>query len=273
MNDNNNKLEALKILKHHATLHAFSQNDIDNILTAMEEYAQIYAGNGWISCKERLPEENGYYICWARTEPGLIHYHKDAGWQNGFYDDVVTHWQELNPPIPSSHLTSCPACGGTELLEGKECSFCREEPASERIIPSIPEEEFIPEKYRQGTEQAKLRREIIKEKYNGMPPLGWGLISACMQEYADAQLTAANNRIAELEKEIEFQRKVKGGMELTIEGYQDATDREIKAGLRKDSYIVSLQDEISDWKWKLNNANEKIAHLEAQNEELREQLK
>ena len=54
--------------------------------------------NIWISVNEELPTINGFYICWCGDEPGLIHYHKDTGWQNGFYDDKVTHWKIILPP-------------------------------------------------------------------------------------------------------------------------------------------------------------------------------
>lgn len=79
-------------------------HDIEKIclLEAMEEYAQAYHEDKarWISVEERLPEKNGYYIAWciAPNEPGLINYHPSTGWQNGFYNDRVTHWQEVTPP-------------------------------------------------------------------------------------------------------------------------------------------------------------------------------
>ncbi|HRB44200.1 MAG TPA: DUF551 domain-containing protein [Niabella sp.] len=55
---------------------------------------------GWISVEKELPKKNGYYIvyCTMPNEPGLVHYHKDTGWQNGFYDDRVTHWAVIVPP-------------------------------------------------------------------------------------------------------------------------------------------------------------------------------
>lgn len=55
---------------------------------------------GWISVEDKLPAKNGYYITWCimPNEPGLIHYHKSTGWQNGFYDERVTHWMEIVPP-------------------------------------------------------------------------------------------------------------------------------------------------------------------------------
>ena len=73
-----------------------------HICNAMEEYAQAYHEDKtrWVKCSERLPEKNGYYIAWCirPNEPGLINYHISTGWQNGFYNDRVTHWQEITPP-------------------------------------------------------------------------------------------------------------------------------------------------------------------------------
>lgn len=56
----------------------------------------------WVPVLEKLPEKNGYYICWLDdpSEHGLIHYHTSAGWQNGFYNERVTHWFYLIPPHP-----------------------------------------------------------------------------------------------------------------------------------------------------------------------------
>jgi len=56
--------------------------------------------SGWHSVEKELPSKNGYYICWCimPNEPGLIHYHKNTGWQNGFYDERVTHWMDIIPP-------------------------------------------------------------------------------------------------------------------------------------------------------------------------------
>ena len=54
----------------------------------------------WISVEDRMPEENSYCIVWCinPNEYGLVHYHKLTGWQNGFYNDRVTHWQKPLPP-------------------------------------------------------------------------------------------------------------------------------------------------------------------------------
>lgn len=60
----------------------------------------------WIPVSEREPDKNGHYICWLNypSEHGLIHYHKAAGWQNGFYNQRVSHWLPtfpINPQIES----------------------------------------------------------------------------------------------------------------------------------------------------------------------------
>lgn len=54
----------------------------------------------WIDVRITLPPISGYYIAMCTTpckEPGLIHFHPDTGWQNGFYE--VSHWMPL-PKLP-----------------------------------------------------------------------------------------------------------------------------------------------------------------------------
>lgn len=58
----------------------------------------------WINVENELPSNNGFKICWCGNEPGLIHYHKDTGWQNGFYNDWVTHWIDLVPPKEDTEI-------------------------------------------------------------------------------------------------------------------------------------------------------------------------
>lgn len=60
--------------------------------------------DGWIRVEDGLPDDTGYYICWCDNEPGLIHYHKETGWQNGFYNDIVTHWKIILPPSPNQTI-------------------------------------------------------------------------------------------------------------------------------------------------------------------------
>lgn len=53
-----------------------------------------------------LPPANGYYnvICDYPAEMGLIHWHKDTGWQNGFYNDRVTYWlKAIEISTPTLH--------------------------------------------------------------------------------------------------------------------------------------------------------------------------
>lgn len=69
-------------------------------------------GMKWVSA-ENNPPQNGYYICWCKdNDKGLIHFHKDTGWQNGFYDELVTHWMYLIPP---DQFTPPPAPIKTEV--------------------------------------------------------------------------------------------------------------------------------------------------------------
>ena len=55
--------------------------------------------DGWVKVEDGLPD-NGYYIVWCKSpdEYGLIHYHNNTGWGNGFYNDRVTHYQIPQPP-------------------------------------------------------------------------------------------------------------------------------------------------------------------------------
>lgn len=72
----------------------------DGALFGYRLAAQFSNQLGWVKA-EIMPEKSGYYICWMKgNEPGLIHYHTDTGWQNGFYDDLVTHWTHILPPSP-----------------------------------------------------------------------------------------------------------------------------------------------------------------------------
>ncbi len=69
-----------------------------------EHFAASLNRQGWTRVEDGLPKKNGYYICWCiePSEPGLIHFHLDTGWQNGFYNERVTHWMKLEPPKPSN---------------------------------------------------------------------------------------------------------------------------------------------------------------------------
>lgn len=51
----------------------------------------------WISA-DNPPKENGFYIVWIDKGQGLIHYHKETGWQNGFYNGLVTYYLIITPP-------------------------------------------------------------------------------------------------------------------------------------------------------------------------------
>lgn len=78
---------------------------LSKILAAMEAYKNQSAPteDKWI---EGLPDKNGYYICWCidPEEPGLIHYNKSTDWQNGFYNNRVTHYKKISAP-PKTPIT------------------------------------------------------------------------------------------------------------------------------------------------------------------------
>lgn len=77
----------------------------EEVIEIMDEAAELYmqshkeevVKDKWVSIKDSLPSENGYYITWwiNPEESGLIHYHIDGGWGNGFYTERVTHWMPL----------------------------------------------------------------------------------------------------------------------------------------------------------------------------------
>lgn len=60
--------------------------------------------NGWISVKERLPDEPQYsqrYLCWLSDARGHIGYWKIVWYHNFPYEPELTHWMLLpSPPKP-----------------------------------------------------------------------------------------------------------------------------------------------------------------------------
>ena len=111
---NNEKIE--KAAKFFSTWFKYTEEDAidchDDTLRCIQAYAdqqtlqlqsrikELEDERKWISVEDELPEKNGYYIVWCDkpSEHGLVHYHKNTGWQNGFYNDRVTHWKLLLPP-------------------------------------------------------------------------------------------------------------------------------------------------------------------------------
>lgn len=83
-----------------------------------KEATPVDGGLPWI--KGNYPDKNGYYICWCTNpeEPGLIHFHKDTGWQNGFYNDRVIHYIKVTAP------DSTPVDGGLRFGEWQTCPKC-----------------------------------------------------------------------------------------------------------------------------------------------------
>jgi len=60
------------------------------------------AVNRWISCSERLPEENVSVICYMRIGEIVVMEYGGDGWYCGitrYNPRAVTHWMPL-PPLP-----------------------------------------------------------------------------------------------------------------------------------------------------------------------------
>lgn len=80
---------------------------MDNYTATEEAYKKGYAdATKWIPVTERLPEEDGYYLCNVRSFafPGSFYmatlkYYKGGFIDGHFYTDDVTHWMPL-PPAP-----------------------------------------------------------------------------------------------------------------------------------------------------------------------------
>jgi len=58
--------------------------------------------NNWIKCSDRLPDENGEYLCFVKLSRGLWtirirQFNFNVWWSNASETKKVTHWQ----PLPS----------------------------------------------------------------------------------------------------------------------------------------------------------------------------
>ena len=84
---------------------------IKEMLEIVQEVAEEYNG-GWIPCNERLPEENGMYLCTQnsydlatnkniiRVSTELVEFY-NGKWRRA-KNLVVTHWQPLPKPYKES---------------------------------------------------------------------------------------------------------------------------------------------------------------------------
>lgn len=61
----------------------------------------------WVSVKERLPEEQGFYLCYrptSRTKICIRDFREWTSnsrkrfWVNGSEDKHITHWMAIKPP-------------------------------------------------------------------------------------------------------------------------------------------------------------------------------
>jgi len=97
-----------------------------------------------VSVEKELPDTNRYYntICNSPIEMGLIHYHKETGWQNGFYTDRVTHWLKqteqsyvLSPEELRSVISEAMGTAFAISLESKDLDYNKNE--SDKYIDNI----------------------------------------------------------------------------------------------------------------------------------------
>lgn len=56
--------------------------------------------SGWISVKERLPEDNAYYLVWRKgwQIPSIMKCRRKAGFNTHMAYGDVTHWMPLPEP-------------------------------------------------------------------------------------------------------------------------------------------------------------------------------
>ena len=83
---------------------------------------------------------------------------------------------------------------------------------SDKYIPVNEPVDFDMEAFKKGTEVRGRIREIVSKKYNGKLPEGWGLIAACVQEYAaekDAEIASLQSEIERLRSELYSEQEIK----------------------------------------------------------------
>ena len=108
-------LNVIEVLSH-VDFDSTIQNSLENFLKAItneaieiiKHEAEQY-NNGWIPCSERLPEENGMYLCTQniydletnkniiRVSTELVEFY-NGKWRRA-KNLVVTHWQLLPEPF------------------------------------------------------------------------------------------------------------------------------------------------------------------------------
>lgn len=73
---------------------------LEEVFEIMDKFAVLNNNsNGWISCAERLPENDDYVLAFERGRIGISYYRNAVGGWGG-KDLYCTHWQPLpSPPI------------------------------------------------------------------------------------------------------------------------------------------------------------------------------
>ena len=65
------------------------------------ERSDRYYGGGWISCEDRLPEEKGWYLVYAKNQRPFVAYFKGKTFPlNNHYHEIVA-WMHLSEPYRS----------------------------------------------------------------------------------------------------------------------------------------------------------------------------
>ena len=93
--------EAIKELSRYTNQEFYTPQNREAHRMAIE----ALEGSRWIPVEERLPEENGRYLCCVKSYafPGysywnILRYDKDGFHESGIYEDGVTHWMPLPEP-------------------------------------------------------------------------------------------------------------------------------------------------------------------------------
>ena len=68
------------------------------LAAANVERSDRYYGGGWIACKDRRPEEKGWYLVYAKNQRPFVAYFKGKTFPlNNHYHEIIA-WQPLPEP-------------------------------------------------------------------------------------------------------------------------------------------------------------------------------
>ncbi len=93
--------EQIQTLRHVA--YAYSKNGLGAILNEAADTietlsAKLVANSGWIPCSERLSDNKGWYLVYAKNQRPFVAYFKGKTFPlNNHYHEIVA-WQPLPEP-------------------------------------------------------------------------------------------------------------------------------------------------------------------------------